>query len=365
MAMNKTERIKQFLVSMIEQGEVPPDGKLPSEKELCERFGVSRVPVQSALKELTDSQMIYRIKGSGSFVCQMNRRTRTPHSDNIIPFVINESVVSARFLETIKGAENFLKSVNHYLTVHYTGDTLESERETLISIVNSGIGTLLILPDVERTGNEAFYNQLIQQGLHLIFVDNLPQNISANLIASDNINGGYLATKHLLDKGYTRIALINGHRLSSSSTIQRIEGYSLALAEVGIPIKKEYLICIDDVMQEHAITDFTQAVDVALSFKNISEPPEAIFCLNDTMALIAYHSLRRIGKAVPQDIALIGFDNLPETATLEISTIEQPFYRLGYRAAQLGFQCKNGDNGNEKTQVLLPVELLARKSTQK
>lgn len=367
---NKTTRVRDYILSIIAQKQYGEDGRLPTEKELCERFGISRVPVNAALSELVSEGLITRVKGSGSFV----RFNEEPGGANrIIPFVVSEQKSSSRFLESIRGAEAYLKLQNHYLTIRYCAENVDAERDTVQALMNDGLHSVILSPHTMDNQKCMYYYSLIQKGLNLTFLDLLPNGLSANLVACDHTLGGYLATRHLLENGYDRIAVLFND-CAVASIYERLQGYIHALQTARLPVRTEYFCSFSDdfypnpLHARHAClppkTDSEQSFEhtirhILLHLRSLPEPPNAIFCSNDVAAITLYHLCQEMHIDVPGEMAIIGFDDLPETAVLGISTLEQPFYDIGYHAAQL---CLSRQNPGTQ-RIYLPPKVVARASS--
>ena len=364
---NKTTRVREYLLSLIAQKQYDEDGRLPTERELCERFGISRVPVNAALSELVSEGVITRVKGSGSFV-QFGEEAGS--ASRIIPFVVSEQKSSSRFLESIRGAETYLKARNHYLTIRYCAENPNAERDTVAALMADGLRSVILSPHTMGNQNCMYYYSLIRKGLHITFLDLLPNGLSANLVACDHTMGGYLAVRHLLDNGYTRIAALYNDS-SVASVYERLQGYIYALQEAGLPVRPEYFcsFCSDSYIyplhNPHTVGNpdkesFAETIDRILCYlRALPEPPDAIFCSNDVAAINVYTLCQQRHIAVPEELAIIGFDDLPETAVMGLSTMEQPFYDIGYHAARLCLSRREAGI----SRLYLPPRVIARASS--
>ena len=362
---SKTEYIKEYLLHLIEQGQLPSDGRLPTEKMLCEQFGVSRVPVQAAFTELAKVVNIQRTPGDGSFVVPggNNRAPVTP-IDNLIPFVLAEENYGARFWETVKGADAYLKQHGHYLMVRYAQKTLRSEMEVIESLLESGLRSILILSRSKEPESAVYYNRLIREGCNLVFVDSMYRGIFGDLVSSDNVMGGYLATRHLLANGYSRPVFLSMKKSFYGSIEDRIIGYRMAMEENGLSWDRQKVFYLKEMLTDcnDSLNDYCeQYVRLLLETK---ERPDALVCENDYMALTMHRYLQKYALQIPRDIALIGYDNMPEMGNMDIpiTSVEQPFYDIGFQAARLCLRKKQHSlKGCEH--IFIPVKLCERQSS--
>ncbi|MFC9248680.1 LacI family DNA-binding transcriptional regulator [Streptomyces sp. NPDC057136] len=174
-------------------------------------------------------------------------------------------------------------------------------------------------------------------------------------VGAANRQGGRTATEHLLALGHRRIAVIGGYRRRMCSTA-RVAGHHAALAEAGVPHRPEYV--------RHGNFDETAARGAALELLGLPEPPTAVFVCSDAMALGVYAAARQRGLRIPQDLSVVGFDDLPEArwAAPALTTVRQPFSEIAADGLRLLVRLIAGDSPTE-TRRELPTELVVRQST--
>ena len=200
------------------------------------------------------------------------------------------------------------------------------------------------------------YSELHRLGIPVVVVD--PAGVAdadVPTIGATNWAGGRCATEHLVSLGHRRIALIAGpkHLLCSRA---RLDGYRAALEAAGLPVD-ERLVQQGDFMHESGFA-------AAGALLDLPEPPTAIFASSDTMALGAYEAARRRGLRVPDDLSVIGFDDLPEArwSSPPLTTIRQPLAEMGVLAARTALRLAQGER-IETPRVELATDLVVRHST--
>lgn len=168
----------------------------------------------------------------------------------------------------------------------------------------------------------------------------------------ENAEGGRLATRHLIDCGHRKIAFISGDPGHPDAT-QRLMGYRTALEQAGIPFKLELVV-----QGEYSEASGVQAVSTLMANR---QKFTAIFAANDQMAIGAAHGLQRHGLRVPDDVSLVGFDDLPTSlyALPPLTTVHQPAYDMGRLAAEAVLQLLDGA---KPTQTVPPPRLIVRDS---
>src|SRR5687767_1505033 len=197
---------------------------------------------------------------------------------------------------------------------------------------------------------------LVQRNMPVVMIDrNLP-NVEVDAVMTDNRLGGYLATRHLIKLGHTRIACIAGPS-SITPSAERIIGYRRALEEGGLSYD-ETLIMRGDY---HA----QSGMEITHSFLKMNPRPTAIFALNDLMALGALRAAAEAGCSVPGDLAVVGYDDLEiaRFANPPLTTIAQPKKEIGVQAVNL-LVGRMSQRNRSPSRLLLPPELIVRRSTQ-
>jgi LacI family transcriptional regulator len=197
----------------------------------------------------------------------------------------------------------------------------------------------------------------VRELLPMVFVTNAPKNTTYSSVVIDNIRGGYLAAKHLIECGYSSIGFIGveEHEMMDN---ERLEGYRRAFNRYGRELDSRFI----------RFGDFRQQTGYALITEMIrsGEYPDAIFAENDILAIGILHGIKDSGLKVPDDIALIGFDDIAFSAYQEIqlSTIHQPKEEMGSTAAEILIEEIEGRPGETPPRkVILEPELIVRSSS--
>jgi DNA-binding LacI/PurR family transcriptional regulator len=179
-------------------------------------------------------------------------------------------------------------------------------------------------------------------------------------VMSDNYSGGMAATRELLDHGHRRVAFIGD--LIAKTVQDRLLGMRDAMGDAGLAFDRSLVV---DLKRGHErMGDWSTCIeDAARDLMNGPNPPTAIFCSCDAVARSVYRSVGAMGLQIPKDVSVIGFDDDPlaEWLTPALSTVRQPFERMG--AISLETLCKRMDDPSASCdQHVLPVELVKRQS---
>jgi LacI family transcriptional regulator len=180
-------------------------------------------------------------------------------------------------------------------------------------------------------------------------------NKPVHYVDADNVNGARMAVEHLIRLGHRRIATITGP-LAMIAGQDRLTGYRQALQARGIPVEEELIV----------EGDFTEASGTAGMQRLLPVSPSAVFVASDMMAIGALRSLRQADRQVPQDIALVGFDDIPIASAIvpALTTVRQPIERMGSMAVEVLLSVLEDSSGEEALaqRIVLPTELVIRAS---
>lgn len=178
-------------------------------------------------------------------------------------------------------------------------------------------------------------------------------------VTVDNVSGAQMAVSHLIEQGHERIGLISG-RLDDPfgfpTSRERFAGYRQTLQDHGLAFRKAY----------HQIGDFTaqsgrECMERLLA---VDPPPTAVFATSDTQALGALRAIHETGRRVPEDVALIGYDDIEASEYMGLSTVRQPMFRMGQEGVRLILDKLNDDaNTDEPIHLNLPVEMIVRETS--
>ncbi|MFB0536665.1 MAG: LacI family DNA-binding transcriptional regulator [Anaerolineae bacterium] len=198
-------------------------------------------------------------------------------------------------------------------------------------------------------------SRLHEEGYLLVLHGRLP-DCALPFIDVDNIGGAHKAVSHLVGLGHSRIGLITNAPLSYTSSQDRLTGYRQALQEAELPFEDELVR-----YGEFAPESGRRAMESLLT---LSSPPSAVFVASDVVALGAMAAVRERGMRIPQDVALVGFDDIFLAAYVSppLTTVRLPAYGLGWAAGDMLIRFINEDQPPVERQMLLASELVIRQS---
>lgn len=265
------------------------------------------------------------------------------------------------YIELLKGIQQAV-SRHKYDFILYSADNLRKTttyiRRTLDERRVDGV--LLISLRISEKYSEEFR----RRKLPLVLVDAF--HPAHDSITVNNKEGAYQAVLHLINRGHRRIAIVTGH-LESVPAQERLAGYRLALVEAGVEMPQEFVITSDAFGGEAAaLNDGFSKEAGYLAMRRLlateGERPTAVFMASDIQAMGAIKALREAGLRMPQDIAMVGFDDIEIAEYLGLTTIKQPMFKMGENAVDRLLTLID-DPDAERQHMRIETELVVRESS--
>ncbi len=207
-------------------------------------------------------------------------------------------------------------------------------------------------------------NRLITHDLQTVMIET--SNPSLCGVEIDNVHGGELAAEYLIEKGHDRIAFVGGDieivNCTPRTTELRLKGFKRALQAADIPVEDNYIVNLSDDYTMNSEYDREAARMRSHALFDQEKPPTAIFAANDTLAIGVSRAARDRGLHIPDDVAIIGFDNLDVAEMMGLSTIDQSLYESGRIAVEL-LQSRFADPTRTIQHVRLPLSVIERDTT--
>lgn len=255
------------------------------------------------------------------------------------------------FSEVIEGIDQVVKEHDYHLLISGCHDD-RGDIGTVLRFLRGRVdGLVLIAPEL---GAHALLPE-IPERLPLVLLNTYIEGTELERITIDDYGGAYRMMSHLLALGHRRIALIAGAERNQNSR-ERLRAYRDALRAHDVAVDESLIAAGDG--SEHS------GRVAALRLVGEGPLPDAIFALNDAMALGALEALRQCGLSVPEDVAVVGFDDAPEAAHSDppLTTVRVDVAELGRRASDRLFHLMNGGNGSQPKHETLAAEVVVRDS---
>lgn len=260
------------------------------------------------------------------------------------------------FAEILDGIEVIAFEKGYSLLVSQSREDQAREAQVVHHFLSRKIDGLLVSIS-QYTRDEKHFQSVIDQKIPLVFFDRACTTLPCSRVVVDDFEGAFKATEHLILSGYNPIS-----HLAGPETLQiaknRFEGYRAALKKYDFPVSKDMVVACG--------MDEQSGIKGTRQLLKRKKRPEAIFAVNDPVAVGALKEIKNAGLDFPDDIALVGFSDNPMAAVLEppLTTVAQPRFEIGKRAAEMLIdQIENSQENLVPVEVVLKTKLIIRQSS--
>ena len=324
--------------------------------DVARASGVSLATVSRVLsgyefvRESTRDRVLEAVEHLG-YVANLQARSLAGGHSQIIGLLVPN--LDNGYVGTImRGIDQELERANYDLIL-YTSHRHPSNESSYVSAIANGLteGLLLVAPLVPT----AYLDVLRQQNFPYVLIDQVDTTDNSTVVEATNWQGAYEATRYLVQLGHMRIAFITGLR-AVRSAVDRLHGYQAALTDSNIPVIEEFIIEGD--YQQQTGYETTKRL-----LQSVNPLPTAIFVSNDLTAFGAIEAARECGLSIPDDISIIGFDDIPQTSLVypKLTTVRQPLEQMGKVAVKMLLE-RIEDRSLPPQRVVLATQLIIRDS---
>jgi DNA-binding LacI/PurR family transcriptional regulator len=334
-------------------------GYMPSIKKVAEVAGVSvgtvshvitgSVPVSDILRNKVQAA-IRQLNYHPNHVARSLKTSKTRTLGIIIP-----DMTIPFFPQVIRGAEEAARKSDYSLIAVNSDDDGERQKDLLSLLRSQRVeGILLVVAAAPTPLNQI--SLIIDAGIPVVCLDRIPDRVPVDTVSIEDLDAAEIGVKHLVEMGHRRIAIVTGP-LTLKNERRRVQGYRQALEKEGIRFD-EKLIWTGNLRQPDVAAMCGERLSAA-------KRPDALFCTNGPTALGVLRAFRDCGLRTPEDIAFATFDELTvaDLFTPSITTVVQPAYDIGFRAAEILLDRINGDAEANTIALRLPAHLEVRASS--
>ena len=276
------------------------------------------------ISDKTRARVLKAIKKSNYTPNDVARSLRMQNAMSI--GIIVTDITNSFFASVIKGAQSVSREKGYSILLSYSDENILYEAEALQLMLEKQVSGL-ILASVGNNGPRI--DQFRSLNIPIVFIDNTPEPITSfDSVSTDNHKAAYCLTTRLIEKGYREIGMITGP-LNQSSGRQRYEGFQSAMNEHGAPLRAEW-IREGDFQMESGMVLMRRILETA-------RPPRAVIISNNYMTYGAAKTIKRMGKSIPDDVALASFDTDDPTSLSSptIASMNQPAVEIGTKAVEI------------------------------
>ncbi|MGB9780682.1 LacI family DNA-binding transcriptional regulator [Caldanaerobacter subterraneus] len=330
-------------------------------KDIAKKAGVSITTVSRALNGYPDvseetREKIKKIAEELNYTPNSIARGLVTNKTQTIGMIVSElikpGVYHPFFLEVLAGIKAGLKK-DRYDLILFTVDPESQDATSYEKLCNDRKVEGAIVEGLRLS--DPYIEEIKGTQIPTVLIDIPILTDKVGYVSSDNVQAAFEATSYLIKLGHKNIGFINGHK-DAAVSFERLEGYKKALEKNDIPYREEYVI----------FADFTQEGGYNAFKTLIFEHPEitAIFHASDLMAMGSYRAAKDLGMRIPEDISLVGFDDieLASLITPALTTIRQDTFKMGYTAAKHLLAIIRGEKPQH---IVIPHKLVIRDSARK
>jgi LacI family transcriptional regulator, galactose operon repressor len=326
-------------------------------EDVAKRAQVSRATVSRVLNnnlrvdESLRSRVLEAVQALDYQPNHVARRLRA-RSSTVIGLIISD-IQNPYFISVIRGVEDTAYAQHMSIVLCNSDEDVTKQQLYLQLMESEHVAGLIIVP--ANSHDNAGLARLKQAGIPIILLDRTVETLQVDAVKVDNMRGAYEAVNHLIELNHRRIGIISGFKHLTTGD-ERYQGYREALTAAGLPID-DSLVRFGDFKTEsgyHLTHELMAAAD----------PPKALFVANNLMTLGAMRALHELGVRIPEDIALVGFDDMPWSGELysPLTAVSQPTYELGQEAVQLLMRRISQPAAPYRT-IVLQTRLIIRESS--
>ncbi|MEA4888020.1 MAG: GntR family transcriptional regulator [Clostridiaceae bacterium] len=367
-------QIQHILEQAVLSGEYKAGSLLPTEAVLCMQYGISRYPLRQAMAHLVQAGLLERTRGKGTYVRtnkpnqQTDQTAPQPHPIGNWPAAGGKPLI-ALVIPGLTGdyprdiANGFLQSAaaQDFSTLVALSRNKDEESRCLERLVRTGVAGLAIFPCDEHI--EDILADFQEKGIYIALIDRSFDLPRFDLIASDNIGGGFMAARHLHQCGFKKAAFISDS-WPISSVQERLQGFRRGMEQYGLnwlnPLsaRQEYASS-----ESSANLDFSSALFMEQLDFYRNQQPWGLFCENDGLALKMMSLLKEQNIIIGRDVGIIGFDNesAGRCSIPGLTTIAQNGWLIGDAAARAVISHLTGED-SPFSRHILPTQIMIRQS---
>ena len=350
-------QIKKALLEAIGRHEYEPGQPFITQREVCERFDVSTTTAVRALNELVAEGVLVRQRGRGTFVAERQAAPVPSERERTIACIVH-GLEGPHVTQIVQGVESVCAELGFRMFLSQSGASVEREAQALSRAVFAGASGVVLYPADAGT-DPATLAELRRHRVPLVMVDRYQPDVPTDAVLADNFAVGYTLTRHLLERGHRRIAMLWAET-QSTAVQDRLAGHLHALREHGVPVLPELTT-----LRSYIKMPEPNRRALLSGLLHGGQPPTVLLCAHGYVLAAAAADLLAAGVQVPDDVDLAGLDDAGPFDLLPLAAVAAvlPSEEMGRRAMRLLAERIAGDDPYRDPQhIMLPVGLRTRDS---
>lgn len=345
-------QLQTWLIEQIEQGVIKPNEKIPTEEELVQKTGLARATIRQAIQNLVNMGYLSRKRRLGTFVIDRE----VANGKQTIVGVMVPDIRSGYAPELARGAGDEAAKSKHSIILCNTDDSYVRASFHAERLMEHSVSGVIFVPtSSSHEKNKLLLEKFTRRNIPVVLADRIIPGVELDIVTTNNFQGAYELTKYLILKGHKSIAMVLSSVYSSEKL--RLEGYEKALSDHDIPIDRSIIIAKPEPYNEKNYLQYVR--DILTQKSKIT----ALFAANDRIAYLLYAVAREMGISIPDDVSVVGYDDLPYAGShpVSLTTMHQPIYEMGQESMRLLMSRLRGEFA-EPQAIVLKSHLVERSS---
>jgi DNA-binding LacI/PurR family transcriptional regulator len=309
-------------------------------KDIARQAGVSHPTVSRALRDdpvvAAETMLrIQRIASTLGYIPSATARSLKSSQSHVLGVIVNR-ISDPFYSEVLDGIQDVLFSAGYSLFLAATDHNPDREKAIVRAMTERRVDGLIVC---SVWATRRFLAYFTANNAPVVVVHNRSNNKAPSSVEHDDRFGGQEMTRHLIELGHTRLAFA-GNARAGRETEERLKGFHDAMRVARLTVPPEYVV-------QAAKGQMAKGREAVRPLLELPDPPTALVCFNDMLAVGAMQMLREKGRRVPDDCSVVGFDDIPLSAlvTPALTTFDQPKYPLGEEAARMILRLLDGKSG--------------------
>ncbi len=319
-------QLQTWLIEQIEQGVFRENEKIPTEEEFVKITGLARATIRQAVQNLVNMGYLRRRRRLGTFVLAQDKN----QTKALIIGILVADIRSGYTPELARGAGDEAAKTKHSIILCNTDDLFIKADFYADRLIEHGVSGVIFVPTASSDEkNLQIVHKLTRNGIPVVLADRQVPGADVDSITTDNFEGGWKATDYLLEKGHKNVAILLSTLFSTER--ERLHGYLKAHSDRNMTVHDSFIFTHDERFNE------TFYIEPIKKLLNSKKEITAVFAGHDRIAYLIYSIAAEMGLRIPQDLSVIGYDDLPfsNNQTISLTTMHQPIYEMGQESMRM------------------------------